>query len=112
MESKYSIYKQIVQNDKNYTKNFLDGLLYLNEFSFLYNILKNIDEKFDIIPSFTYTEETRKTPNECMRELSLRVYLEERTMDEIISCLNNLDGMNRFDYSCSYTDDIITISLD
>ena len=56
MESKYNIYKQVVKCENNYTKNFLDGLLYLNEFSFIYNILKNIEMEVKVMYFFSIYE--------------------------------------------------------
>lgn len=111
--NKIEIYDKVVDRFDNSAQNFLDGLLFLDEFSFFYNLIKTLDDEIEIIPTFKYNE-AREKSEELMRIFKVKVVTTTKSLDDIISFLNSYVEDGRFRYNCSYDDtmeSVIVIEL-
>ena len=77
--NKIEAYYDILDRENRPTETFLQGLLYLDEFSFFYDLLRKIDETVEILPTFSYMDETN--PN-AMKSFSVRIINSIKTMEE------------------------------
>ena len=109
--NKIEAYNDIIEREIEPTRNFLDGLLYLDEFTFVYNILKTLNFEYEIIPSFTYSEQ-RENLQETMREFKLRVLNLKLNLEDIaMSIVNAYSENTRFSIECHCSNDMLTIKL-
>ena len=109
--NKIEAYNDIIEREIEPTQNFLDGLLYLDEFTFFYNIIKTLNFEYEIIPSFIYSEQ-RENSQETMREFKLRVLNLKSNLEDIaISIVNAYKENTKFNIECCCSNDMLIIKL-
>ena len=108
--NKIEVLDCVVSKDEEPLKNFLDSLLYLDEFSFFYNLIKFFDFKYEILPSFIYSE-NRETPEQVMKEFRVRLLEDIDNTEEIVNTINSYIKSERFNYECTYDNDLLIIKL-
>lgn len=101
---KIKAYHDVTKCPYGITENFLDGLHYVERFSFFYNLIKEIDIEIDILPSFPYTD-YRVTDEEIMKVFYIQIKNTSKTVEELISYLNERVTDGTFNYSCSFNAD-------
>lgn len=101
---KIKAYNDVTKCPYGITENFLDGLHYVERFSFFYNLIKEIDIEIDILPSFPYTD-YRVTDEEIMKVFYIQIKNTSKTVEEIISYLNERVTNGAFNYTCSFNAD-------
>lgn len=106
--NKIEAYYDILDRENRPTETFLQGLLYLDEFSFFYDLLRKIDETVEILPTFSYMDETN--PN-AMKSFSVRIINSIKTMEELVNYISDCINDGRFQYHCEFEEDIVHINL-
>ena len=102
---KISVYNDVTKCPYGITENFLDGLHYVERFTFFYDLIKEIDTEIKILPSFPYTD-YRITDEEIMKVFYIEIINEtSKTVDEIIDYLNKRVTNELFNYICSFNAD-------
>ena len=101
---KIKAYNDVTKCPYGITENFLDGLHYVERFSFFYNLIKEIDIEIDILPSFPYTD-YRVTDEEIMKVFYIQIKNTSKTVEELISYLNERVTDGTFNYNCSFNAD-------
>lgn len=101
---KIKAYHDVTKCPYGITENFLDGLHYVERFSFFYNLIKEIDIEIDILPSFPYTD-YRVTDEEIMKVFYIQIKNTSKTVEELISYLNERVTDGTFNYNCSFNAD-------
>lgn len=108
-KNKIQVYYETINNEEKPTETFLQGLLFLEEFSFFYELLKMIDEEIEIIPTFEYRENIEE--NDTMKSFSVKILSSTKMMDEIVEYISECINDGRFQYECEYEGDIVHIRL-
>ena len=108
--NKIEVFDNVVDREVEPLRNFLDGLLYLDEFSSFYNILKSFKFDFEVLGSFKYSED-RESLEETMRIFQIRINDLTVTNEVIDQIMEKYIEGERFNVEYTYIDNILTVKL-
>ena len=101
---KIQAYCSVTKCPYGITENFLDGLHYVERFSFFYDLIKELDIDIIILPSFPYTD-YRTTDEELMKIFYIQIENSSKDIEDIIIYLNERVTNGTFNYICSFNAD-------
>ncbi len=105
--NKIELYQKIL--DDKTSANFLEGLIYLDEFSFFYQLVLELEAMIEVLPSFTYND-VRESLSETMREIKFKT----SNIEEVKLALDKIKSIETlkygFDYICD-PDGVFTLTI-
>lgn len=100
--NKIKVYNKITNCQENKTQNFLDGFKYIKNYTLFFNLLKEIKEEIDVLPSFPYVKE-RITDEQQMKVFYIK--FKDKNINDQINIVKNITFIKNNKFSFIYNEE-------